>query len=198
LEREFAFYLQARRNLSKITVLRHIQVIGTLVRKYGVNLQDLSEEAVYELKNEMLDMGMQNSYINKVLITCKHFIGMQGIDVKFKVLKETEKPVDYLNHNELKLLFTATKEESDKHLRLRDRAIMAAAVFSAIRRTEIQRLRRRDVNIDRREITIRDPKNKVPDIAVIPKLALRIWEVWLEFRDSSEGYDGKSDLFLNS
>jgi integrase/recombinase XerC len=122
---------------------------------------------------------------------------MLGQEVKFKRIAERPGIVEYLEKNEIRELFRAIDSAENEHLRKRDKAITAAILYSGLRPSEVLRLKVGDVDLEKQEIVVRVPKNRIPSSCIIPASVLSIWTEWLTFRQKCEFYKTTLEMFLN-
>src|SRR3989344_596160 len=80
---------------------------------------------------------------------------------KIELPKTPERQVEFLEADELKRLFDATRQESDETARLRDYAILHTLFSTGLRVSELASLKRDMVNLERREFTVRGKGSKL-------------------------------------
>lgn len=149
------------------------------------------------LKRVWIAEGKSASFINKALSSAANYFRMQGIEVKFKRLPEGEGIVEFLEEYEIRALWdTIDREAKNEHLRLRNRAIVASTLYGSARRKEICLLKADDVDVIKRIIKFRKPKNKKPDFSFLNHKGAEIFREWKDFRASHRFYQKTDAMFL--
>jgi integrase len=124
----------------------------------------------------MLRQGYSHSYVNHIIFAFQHWFAWQGAPIKIKALPRNKTIPKYL-----------TKEEASKLLAScidpRDRAIVALLLYGGLRANEVCKLTLEDVDLDRRLIRIRDPKNDVEDYVVISERCTEILRAYMSSRN---------------
>lgn len=124
-----------------------------LVNKYRLYLNRLEDENGNKLK-----LISQNYYLIALRAFLKY---LTKNDVKtlapdkIELPKNPQRQVEFLEADELKRLFEATKQEKDETIRLRDFAILETLFSTGLRVSELASLKREGLNLDRREFTVR-------------------------------------------
>lgn len=127
-------------------------------------LKDITNNDLQKLKVTMQNNGLADATINKALVTvsyifncakkAKVFVGVNPFD-DFKLLPVNNNRVRFLSQEEAKLLLNEIRKRSEQ--------LYEISIFSlhmGLRAGEIFNITGEDVNIETRQITIRDPKNK--------------------------------------
>lgn len=127
-------------------------------------LKDITNNDLQKLKVTMQNNGLADATINKALATvsyifncakkAKVFIGVNPFD-DFKLLPVNNNRVRFLSLEEAKLLLNEIRKRSEQ--------LYEISIFSlhmGLRAGEIFNITGEDVNIETRQITIRDPKNR--------------------------------------
>ena len=131
-----------------------------LVRQYRLYLNRLTEED----DRQVLKLVSQNYHLIALRAFLKY---LSKNDVKSLASEKIELPknpvrqVEFLDHDELKRLFEAVNQEPNELLRLRDGAILELLFSTGLRVSEAAGLKRDNINLDRREFTVRGKGSKL-------------------------------------
>ena len=127
-------------------------------------LKDITNNDLQKLKVTMQNNGLADATINKALATvsyifncakkAKVFVGVNPFD-DFKLLPVNNNRVRFLSLEEAKLLLNEIRKRSEQ---LYEMSIFA--LHMGLRAGEIFNIVGEDVNMEMKQITIRDPKNK--------------------------------------
>ncbi|MBP7058038.1 tyrosine-type recombinase/integrase [Candidatus Gracilibacteria bacterium] len=209
---EFLEHAEITRNQSKKTIENYNHYLGRFVKWYGekkevesVTAADVQSFRLYlnrledENGGQLLTIKTQNYHIIALRAFLKYCIrtDMETLSPeKIDLSKIPERTVEYLNRDELERLFEAVTlyggRGSNGRLRmLRDRAIMETLYSTGLRVSELARLNRNQVDLDRREFMVRG-KGRKTRIVFLSDRAAEVIAEYLKARD-----DNFDPLFLN-
>ena len=209
---EFLEHAEITRNQSKKTIENYNHYLGRFVKWYGekkdvegISTADVQNFRLYlnrledENGGQLLTIKTQNYHIIALRAFLKYCI-KNDIETlspeKIDLSKIPERTVEYLNRDELERLFEAVTlyggRGSNGRLRmLRDRAIMETLYSTGLRVSELARLNRNQVDLDRREFMVRG-KGRKTRIVFLSDRAAEVIAEYLKARD-----DNFDPLFLN-
>lgn len=209
---EFLEHAEITRNQSKKTIENYNHYLGRFVKWYGekkevesVTAADVQSFRLYlnrledENGGQLLTIKTQNYHIIALRAFLKYCIrnDMETLSPeKIDLSKIPERTVEYLNRDELERLFEAVTlyggRGSNGRLRmLRDRAIMETLYSTGLRVSELARLNRNQVDLDRREFMVRG-KGRKTRIVFLSDRAVESISEYLKARE-----DNFDPLFLN-
>jgi integrase len=174
-----------------------IDIVLRYLRQISKHRARPAPEDIKTLKDRWLIEGKAPSTINKMLFATRWFFKYRGEDVAFRRAKERYGIIEYLTPEQVSALFAAIDQEPNEFIRLRDKAIFALIIYCSTRRTELTRLKRKDVDLINRVIKLWKPKNRYPKTANIPNEAFEISAPWINFVDK-HGYPDDGPLFLTT
>lgn len=129
------------------------------INKYRLYLNRLSND-----KGESLKLITQNYHLIALRAFLK-YLAKQDVKSlspeKIELPKNPQRQVEFLEKDELHRLFDAVKSESNELQRLRDNAILETLFSTGLRVSEAASLRRDNINLDRREFTVRGKGSKL-------------------------------------
>lgn len=154
----YDFYLRRFLEFSKIKSPGEIDL--ELVRKYRIWLNRQTNERGNELKK-----STQNYH----LIALRSFLKyLSKCDVKslapekIELAKMPDRQVDFLEGNDLERLLEAPLKTAEaKVIQLRDKAILELLFSTGLRVSEISKLKKDNVNLDKEEFTVRGKGDKL-------------------------------------
>jgi len=154
----YDFYLQRFLKFSKIKSPAQINL--ELIRKYRIWLNRQTDERGRELKK-----STQNYH----LIALRSFLKyLSKRDIKslapekIELAKMPERQVDFLEGDDLERLLEApTKTTEAKVIQLRDKSILELLFSTGLRVSEISKLKKDDINLEKEEFTIRGKGGKL-------------------------------------
>jgi len=130
-----------------------------LVNKYRLYLNRLSDS-----KGNSLKLITQNYHLIALRAFLKYLMKNDVATLspeKIELPKSPQRQVEFLEADELKRLFDATGREKEELPRLRDFAILHTLFSTGLRVSELASLRRDNINLDRREFTVRGKGSKL-------------------------------------
>jgi len=175
---DFLEYCEIGKNQSRNTIAayyRYLNKFEHFAQKAGIskpeqiNLEAINKYRLYlnRLENET-GKGLKIITQNYHLIALRAFLkylAKQDVKTlspeKIELPKNPQRQVEFLEEDELKRLFDATKQEKDEVARLRDYAILQTLFSTGLRVSELASLKRDMVNLDRREFTVRGKGSKL-------------------------------------
>jgi len=138
-----------------------------LIKKYRLYLNRLEDENGRNLK-----LITQNYHLIALRAFLK-YLTKQDIKTlapeKIELPKNPARQVEFLEADELKRLFEATKQEKDEVLRLRNYAILETLFSTGLRVSELASLKRETVNLSRGEFTVRGKGDKLRIVFLSPE-----------------------------
>lgn len=175
---EFLEFCEIGKNQSRNTIAAYYRYLGKFehftkslgvkspkdidletIKKYRLYLNRLADD-----KGNQLKLITQNYHLIALRAFLKYLI-KQDIETlapeKIELPKNPQRQVEFLEGDELQRLFDATKLEKDEITRLRDTAILQTLFSTGLRVSELASLRRDNINLDRREFTVRGKGSKL-------------------------------------
>lgn len=129
------------------------------VNKYRLFLNRLTDEQGRSLK-----LITQNYHLIALRAFLK-YLTKQDVETlapeKIELPKNPQRQVEFLEADELKRLFEATRQEKDETTRLRDFAILQTLFSTGLRVSELASLKRENINLQRHEFTVRGKGSKL-------------------------------------
>lgn len=130
-----------------------------MVNKYRLYLNRLADS-----EGRTLKLITQNYHLIALRAFLK-YLTKQDIKTlapeKIELPKNPQRQVEFLESDELKRLFDATRQEKDETARLRDYAILQTLFSTGLRVSELASLKRDTINLERREFTVRGKGSKL-------------------------------------
>jgi site-specific recombinase XerD len=130
-----------------------------LINKYRLYLNHLSND-----KGSTLKLITQNYHLIALRAFLKYLTKNDVTTLspeKIELPKTPQRQVEFLEADELKRLFDATSQEKEEIPRLRDFAILHTLFSTGLRVSELASLRRDNINLERREFTVRGKGSKL-------------------------------------
>lgn len=137
------------------------------VNKYRLYLNRLTDESGRQLK-----LVSQNYHLIALRAFLKYLIKNDVKTLspeKIELPKNPQRQVEFLDADELKRLFEATKKEKDQVISLRDYAILQTLFSTGLRVSELASLKKEVINLDRREFTVRGKGYKLRLVFLSPE-----------------------------
>lgn len=200
---EFLEYCEIGKNQSRNTIAAYYRYLSKFLRfaaGLGVkNPADITLQAVnkYRLYLNRLENNKGNSL--KLITQNYHLIALRAFlkylmknDIatlspeKIELPKNPQRQVEFLEHDELKRLFMATAREKEELPRLRDAAILQTLFSTGLRVSELASLRRDNINLDRREFTVRGKGSKLRLVFLSDEAAVDIKKYLAKRKDNSK------------
>lgn len=155
-----------------------------LVNKYRLYLNRLADD-----KGNTLKLITQNYHLIALRAFLK-YLGKNDIETlsaeKIELPKNPQRQVEFLEADELKRLFDATAQEKEELPRLRDFAILHTLFSTGLRVSELASLRRDNINLDRREFTVRGKGSKLRLVFLSDEAAEDIKKYLAKRKDNSK------------
>lgn len=140
-----------------------------VIKKYRLYLNRMADN-----KGQGLKLITQNYHLIALRAFLK-YLTKQDIKTlapeKIELPKNPQRQVEFLEADELKRLFEATKQEKDEISRLRDCAILQTLFSTGLRVSELASLKRETINLERREFTVRGKGGKLRLVFLSDKAA---------------------------
>lgn len=130
-----------------------------LIRKYRLHLNRLVDDRGLSLK-----LITQSYHLIALRAFLKYLMKNDVATLspeKIELPKNPQRQVEFLDGGELQRLFDAVKKEKHDLPRLRDTAILQTLFSTGLRVSELASLRRDNVNLERREFTVRGKGSKL-------------------------------------
>lgn len=201
--RQFLEYCEIEKNQSQKTLINYDHYLGrflefagdldlskidlNLVKKYRLHLNR------YEFRpNEPLTIKTQNYHIIALRAFFKYCVKQDWKSLepeKVELSKIPDRTVEYLDRDELEMLFNSV--DTSKIQGLRDRAILEFLYSTGLRISELVSLNREQINLDRGEFQVRGKGRKMR-IVFLSDRAKKWIKEYLNARN--DNYD---PLFLN-
>ncbi len=200
---EFLEYCEIGKNQSQNTIaayyrylnkfLRFATTIGVsdpsridldTVKKYRLYLNRLSDE-----KGNTLKLITQNYHLIALRAFLKYLTKMDVKTLapeKIELPKNPQRQVEFLENDELQRLFEAIKSEKEELPRLRDEAILQTLFSTGLRVSEAASLRRDNINLERREFTVRGKGSKLRLVFLSDEAAEAIKKYLAKRKDNSQ------------
>jgi len=130
-------------------------------------LTDISKADIVKVRNDFLAKGYKTSSIHRYLMVLSHLLNTAIRDydlLETNVVNAVRKPplppgrVRYLTDEERSRLLTECRRSKNTRLY----ALVILAMYTGLRRGNLLRLRRRDIDLDTRTLTIERTKNGLP------------------------------------
>jgi site-specific recombinase XerD len=175
---QFLEYCEIEKNRSKLTLRNYdhyLQRFADFASSQNVGKPDqIDLELVRKFRlhlNRMVDQYGKNL---KTITQSYHIIALRAFlkyllkydyktlaPEKIDLAKTPSRMVEFLEFDEVQRLITATDLEEEDILRLRDRSILEVLFASGVRVSELCSLKRDQVNVKRREFTVRGKGDKL-------------------------------------
>ena len=175
---EFLGYCEISKNQSQNTIaayhrylskfLRFVLTLGVdnpknisldTVNKYRLYLNRLTDDKGNNLKS------ITQSYHLIALRAFLKYLSKQDVETlspeKIELPKNPQRQVEFLEKQELERLFNAVATEKQELQRLRDSAILHTLFSTGLRVSEAAGLKRDNINLERREFTVRGKGSKL-------------------------------------
>jgi site-specific recombinase XerD len=131
-----------------------------LVRHYRLHLNRLTDEE----DRQILKLISQNYHLIALRAFLK-YLSKNDVETlsaeKIELPKNPQRQVEFLETDELHRLFDAVKQETHELPRLRDAAILELLFSTGLRVSEAAGLKKENINLDRREFTVRGKGSKL-------------------------------------
>ena len=141
-------------------VIRPEDITLELVRQYRLYLNRLTDEE----DRQILKLISQNYHLIALRAFLKYLSKNDVVTLsaeKIELPKNPQRQVEFLEHDELERLFEAIKKEPNELPRLRDAAILELLFSTGLRVSEAAGLKKDNINLDRREFTVRGKGSKL-------------------------------------
>lgn len=136
------------------------QITLPLVQKYRLYLN----RNVDEKTGQNLKLITQNYHLIALRAFLKHLAKQDIVSLsaeKIELPKNPQRQVEFLENDELERLFKAVENETNELIRLRDTAILQLLFSTGLRVSEAASLKKDNINLDRREFTVRGKGSKL-------------------------------------
>lgn len=200
---DFLEYCEIGKNQSRNTVGAYYRYLNKFSRfALASKVLDPKDITLELVKNYRLHLNRAttNSGENlKTITQSYHLIALRAFlkyltkqDVKtlapekIELPKNPQRQVEFLEHDELHRLFEAVKAEKDEIPRLRDYAILQTLFSTGLRVSEAASLRRDNINLDRREFTVRGKGSKLRIVFLSDEAAEAIKKYLAKRKDNSQ------------
>lgn len=174
---QFLEYLEIERNRSKLTLRNYDHYLRRFVEfcaSLGVtDPEDIDLELVRSYRLFINRLTIKDQHL-KVITQNYHLIALRSFlkylakrDIKSLAPEKIELPktpsrqVEFLTIEEVDRLIEATKAEKNKLAQLRDRSILQMLFSTGLRISELMNLKKENVNIKRREFSVRGKGDKL-------------------------------------
>jgi site-specific recombinase XerD len=200
---DFLEYCEIAKNQSRNTVMaydRYLRKFAHFAATLGIkDPKDISLQTVnkYRLFLNRLENDRGNGL--KLITQNYHLIALRAFlkylmknDVatlspeKIELPKNPQRQVEFLEADELKRLFEATAQEKTELPRLRDFAILHTLFSTGLRVSELASLRRDNINLERREFTVRGKGSKLRLVFLSDEAAEDIKKYLAKRKDNSK------------
>ena len=141
-------------------VVKPADITLEIIRRYRLHLNRLTDEQ----GEKSLKLISQNYHLIALRAFLKYLMKNDVETLspeKIELPKNPQRQVEFLDNNELERLFLAVKQEKHELLRLRDIAILHTLFSTGLRVSELASLLRDNVNLDRKEFTVRGKGSKL-------------------------------------
>ncbi len=164
-----------------------------LINKYRLYLNRLADN-----KGNTLKLITQNYHLIALRAFLK-YLAKQDIQSlspeKIELPKNPQRQVEFLEPDELKRLFDAVAGEKNELQRLRDYAILQTLFSTGLRVSEAASLRIDNINLDRREFTVRGKGSKLRLVFLSQTAAEAIKKYLAKRKDNSKAlFVGHSEI----
>ena len=200
---DFLEYCEIGKNQSRNTIAAYYRYLNKFLRfalsqnidrAEKIDLQAVNRYRLY-LNRLTDDNGRQLKLItqNYHLIALRAFLKyLTKQDVKtlapekIELPKNPQRQVEFLEPDELKRLFAAVSSEKEELLRLRDYSILETLFSTGLRVSEAASLRRDNINLERREFTVRGKGAKLRIVFLSDEAAEAIKKYLAARKDNSK------------
>jgi len=200
---DFLEYCEIAKNQSLNTVKaydRYLKKFAAFAATLGINdpkgitLQAVNKYRLYlnRLENDKgghLKLITQNYHLIAVRAFLKYLMKNDVETLspeKIELPKNPQRQVEFLAHDELERLFNATAQEKEELPRLRDAAILHTLFSTGLRVSELAALRRDNINLERREFTVRGKGSKLRLVFLSDAAAENIKKYLAKRKDNSK------------
>jgi site-specific recombinase XerD len=156
-----------------------------LIRHYRLYLNRLTDEN----DQQILKLVSQNYHLIALRAFLKYLSKNDVTTLsaeKIELPKNPQRQVEFLDRDELQRLFDAVKKEPGELPRLRDAAILELLFSTGLRVSEAASLKRDNVNLDRREFTVRGKGSKLRLVFLSSEAAEALKKYLAKRPDSSQ------------
>ncbi|MEH6542540.1 MAG: phage integrase N-terminal SAM-like domain-containing protein [Porticoccaceae bacterium] len=129
-----------------------------------IKSDDVTAFLTYLAVSRQVSPNTQNQAFNALLFLFRHVLGVQLENIDTVRAKETRRIPVVLNSNEVNNIISQLKPPFKTMVQL--------AWGSGMRKTEILRLRIKDIDFDRQSITVREGKGRKDRITILPQCAV--------------------------
>ena len=150
-------------------VTRVDQITLEIVRNYRLHLNRIIDKNGRGLK-----LVSQNYHVIALRAFLKYLLKYDYKTLapeKIELAKSPSRMVEHLEYDEVIRLIEATEQEPEDILRLRDRAVLETLFATGVRVSELCSLRREQINIQRKEFTVRGKGDKLRLVFLSPNAA---------------------------
>ncbi|MFH0840669.1 MAG: site-specific tyrosine recombinase/integron integrase [bacterium] len=177
--KDFLEYLEIDRGLSKRTVANYGFYLGRFAKfaqKHGANTpSQISKEMVHKYRLYLNRLGDNDDNSLKKNTQNYHLIALRGFlkylvktDIKtlepdkIELAKQEQRQVDFLEGKDLdKILKAPLLTDSPRIIQIRDKAILEMLFSTGLRVSELAKLKRDNLNLNKEEFTVRGKGKKV-------------------------------------
>jgi site-specific recombinase XerD len=200
---EFLEYCEIGKNQSRNTIAAYYRYLTKFSRfaqslnvkdPKNINLNLVNKYRLYlnrlqDAKGNSLKLITQNYHLIALRAFLKYLMKNDVETLspeKIELPKNPQRQVEFLEADELKRLFEATSQEKEELPRLRDIAILQTLFSTGLRVSEAAGLRRDNINLDRREFTVRGKGSKLRLVFLSDEAAEDIKKYLARRKDNSK------------
>jgi integrase/recombinase XerD len=167
------------------TIILYTERVGKFLDFGQTN--DPSTTKADEFRESLIDRGISRSHINNTGFALKKFYGMKSINWSFPVLNRNDSLPYYFN--EIDILSIFSECTNIKHL-----AMLQTLFFGCLRSSELCNLYDKDLDIEKRTLSLRETKGGRDDISFINDDCAETLKFYLKIRPQIE-IGGRTPLF---
>ncbi|HYV33495.1 MAG TPA: tyrosine-type recombinase/integrase, partial [Candidatus Limnocylindria bacterium] len=200
---EFLEYCEIGKNQSQNTISAYYRYLNKFLRfalsvgiddPKKIDLQTVNKYRLYlnrltDNKGNQLKLITQNYHLIALRAFLKYLIKQDVKTLspeKIELPKNPQRQVEFLEADELHRLFEAVKQEKEEIARLRDISILQTLFSTGLRVSEAASLRRDNINLERREFTVRGKGSKLRLVFLSDDAAEAIKKYLAKRKDNSQ------------
>lgn len=175
---DFLEYCEIGKNQSQNTIsayFRYLDKFEKFANSIGIKKpEDINLETINKFRLYLNRLTDENGKNLKLITQNYHLIALRAFlkhlakqDIKtlspekIELPKNPQRQVEFLEKDELQRLFNAVNEEKEEIVRLRDNAILKTLFSTGLRVSEIASLKKENINLERKEFTVRGKGSKL-------------------------------------
>ena len=149
--RNFKIFCRGQKGYTEDTINSTIRKLR-YIERYGINLNDFTDDDFYKFLSEMKQNGMRPAGLNHYVKSINRWCEFKGLPYHFKKFKEYNKDPEILNDEEVYRLINYYSEKTPVHKR--NKLLILVLARTGIRNRECCNIRLKDIDWIHGKITI--------------------------------------------